>query len=87
MTQSETESFSLLYPVVDYFNHRFGEKVAWNMDEGALSLVLVSGVKAGVQVFNNYAPKGNEERMHPNELVSYVFLILSSAYGLRLLCR
>ena len=61
MAQSEGESFSLLYPVIDYFNHRFGEKVAWNMEKGDFSLVLASGVEAGEQIFNNYAPKGNEE--------------------------
>lgn len=62
MNQSERESFSLLYPVIDYFNHRFGEKVVWNMEKGDFSLVLTTASQSGNQIFNNYAPKGNEER-------------------------
>jgi hypothetical protein len=74
VTQGESEPFSLLYPVIDYFNHRFGEKVSWNMDKGDFSLVLESDVDAGTQIFNNYAPKGNEECMYPMKSMIYLFL-------------
>jgi hypothetical protein len=73
MTQGENEPFSLLYPVIDYFNHRFGEKVSWNMDKGDFSLVLASDVDAGSQVFNNYAPKGNEERKLASKFMIPIF--------------
>ncbi|KAF2431708.1 SET domain-containing protein [Tothia fuscella] len=56
-----SESFSLLYPVLDSFNHKFGAKVTWNMDHGNFALRLTEPVKVGVEVFNNYAPKGNQE--------------------------
>ncbi|KAF2674282.1 SET domain-containing protein [Microthyrium microscopicum] len=60
-TQNADESFPLLYPVIDIFNHRFGEKVFWNMEKGTFRLELPEGAPTGEQVFNNYAPKGNEE--------------------------
>lgn len=61
MTTSNKDPFPILYPVIDCFNHRFGEKVSWNIDHGTFSLVLAESVANGRQVFNNYAPKSNEE--------------------------
>lgn len=59
---AETESFALLYPVLDLFNHRFGAKVFWNVNHGDFEISTTDPVKAGNEVFNNYAPKGNQER-------------------------
>jgi hypothetical protein len=59
---SDTESFALLYPVVDSFNHRFGAKVIWNMEQGNFGFSLTESIKKNKEVYNNYAPKGNEER-------------------------
>jgi hypothetical protein len=58
---ASTEPFALLYPVIDSFNHRFGAKVLWKMDEGNFELNTAEPATSGEQVFNNYAPKGNEE--------------------------
>jgi hypothetical protein len=49
--------------MLDSFNHKFGAKVLWNMDKGDFELSTIEPSKAGEEVFNNYAPKGNEERM------------------------
>jgi len=54
--------FSLLYPIVDIFNHVFGAKVVWHLGNGDFTLAITESVKKGDQIFNNYAPKGNEER-------------------------
>jgi hypothetical protein len=72
MTKAEGDSFSLLYPVIDYFNHRFGERVVWNLEKGDFSLVLTKGASVGEQVYNNYAPKGNEERQSVNFLLGFI---------------
>lgn len=61
---SGKESFALLYPMIDSFNHKFGAKVLWNMDKGDFELSTIEPAKAGQEVFNNYAPKGNEELLN-----------------------
>ena len=61
VTPGMTEEFSLLYPVIDIFNHRFGAKVVWDFDKGDFTLAITESARKGDQVFNNYAPKGNEE--------------------------
>jgi hypothetical protein len=66
MMPSEEDSFALLYPLIDSFNHRFGAEVVWNMGEGNFALGLTQDVKKGEEVYNNYAPKGNEERKYNN---------------------
>jgi len=62
MNTEEQGEYSLLYPVIDIFNHRFGAKVLWDMNDGNFVLSITEGARNGEQVFNNYAPKGNEER-------------------------
>ncbi len=66
LTSSET--FPILYPVIDIFNHVVASKVSWIISEntplqpgGSFSLILNTAIPKGAQVFNNYAPKGNEE--------------------------
>jgi hypothetical protein len=61
VTPDVTEEFSLLYPVIDIFNHRFGAKVVWDLDKGDFTLAITESARKGEQIFNNYAPKGNEE--------------------------
>jgi hypothetical protein len=61
MMPSEPDNFALLYPLVDSFNHRFGSKVIWDMSEGNFALNITQPANKGEEVFNNYAPKGNEE--------------------------
>jgi len=62
LPQETGEPFPLLYPVIDIFNHRTGAKVVWDFQGGNYSLGLTEGIAEGEQIFNNYAPKGNEER-------------------------
>jgi hypothetical protein len=57
----DKDQYPILYPVMDHFNHRFSEKVIWSTGDGNFGLILASEVGVGDQVFNNYAPKGNEE--------------------------
>jgi hypothetical protein len=85
MTKSKDESFPLLYPVIDYFNHRFGAKVVWNMEKGDFFLTLEEPVKSGEQIFNNYAPKGNEECAYDHPLMCDPADFSISAHGIRLL--
>lgn len=61
---SGKESFALLYPVLDSFNHKFGAKVLWNMDKGDFELSTTETTMKGEEVYNNYAPKGNEELLN-----------------------
>ncbi|KAF1991816.1 SET domain-containing protein [Aulographum hederae CBS 113979] len=58
---STDATFSILYPVIDLFNHRTGAKVVWDFSNGNFSLGLTEAYATGDQIFNNYAPKGNEE--------------------------
>jgi hypothetical protein len=60
---SGQQDFPVLCPVLDIFNHNSSAKVKWQFQGGMFSLLLEQMVQAGQQVFNMYAPKGNEERM------------------------
>lgn len=61
----EHGTFDILYPVLDVFNHEFAAKVGWLFDDGTFSLSVRGKVPSGQQIYNNYAPKGNEERTYP----------------------
>ena len=56
------EPFPILWPVVDIGNHRPMEKVEWGVNDEAFCLRILTSVPKGEQIYNNYAPKGNEER-------------------------
>ncbi|KAL8639288.1 MAG: hypothetical protein Q9226_008885 [Calogaya cf. arnoldii] len=61
LLMSNNDSFPLLYPVIDIFNHRFDAKVEWQLDAGNFGLCLTERTEQGQQIFNDYARKGNEE--------------------------
>jgi hypothetical protein len=61
-TASSSGSFPLLYPMIDMFNHHFRAKVEWQLNGGTFSLCLEEKIEQMQQIFNNYGPKGNEER-------------------------
>ncbi|ORX33849.1 putative cytoplasm protein [Kockovaella imperatae] len=75
---TEDESYPMLLPGVDIFNHARGQPVTWLSTsipsaEGSCPSVVVldrGGIREGVQVFNNYGPKSNEEF-----LFSYGFVL------------
>jgi hypothetical protein len=50
--------------VLDSFNHKFGAKVLWDMDKGDFKLSTTEPTEASEELFNNYAPKGNEELLN-----------------------
>lgn len=54
----------ILFPVVDILNHSVSAKVEWDFKPGAsFSLKLLEGesFQPGQELFNNYAPKQNDE--------------------------
>ncbi|ODV85442.1 hypothetical protein CANARDRAFT_7556 [[Candida] arabinofermentans NRRL YB-2248] len=59
---SDNQSVMLL-PVVDLLNHKAGAKVSWlgNKDSFELQIDEDPYGEAGLEIFNNYGPKGNEE--------------------------
>jgi hypothetical protein len=59
---NQGQTFSLLYPTLDSLNHKVGARASWFFNDGSFSLSIEESVEKGEQVYNNYAPKGNEER-------------------------
>lgn len=60
-SENADDSFPILYPVLDIFNHRLGTKVRWQFHNGDFSLRLEEKFEQKQQLFNNYSPKGNED--------------------------
>nr|OQO17909.1 hypothetical protein B0A51_15794 [Rachicladosporium sp. CCFEE 5018] len=58
---ADDRNFSILFPVIDSANHTVDSKVDWTFDPGRFSLATVDSIQAGVEVNNNYGPKGNDE--------------------------
>ncbi|TPX62981.1 hypothetical protein PhCBS80983_g00134 [Powellomyces hirtus] len=60
-----------LYPVLDMLNHQRGKRIEWRIEEGvAVTFITLEDVVAGIEVFNNYGAKGNE-----NLLGNYGFVL------------
>jgi len=60
----DRETVPLLFPVVDILNHSVSAKVEWDFQpRTSFSLKLLEGdtVTDGQELFNNYAPKQNDE--------------------------
>lgn len=58
------ETIPLLFPVVDILNHSVSAKVEWDFQPHtsfALNCLEAEGFEAGQEIFNNYAPKQNDE--------------------------
>lgn len=66
--------YPVLFPLVDIANHSPSAKVEWFADaKSEIKTVSIKNdveIKAGDQIFNNYAPKGNSEL-----LLGYGFMI------------
>lgn len=70
-TAEEEESHPALLPGIDLFNHARGQPIVWLSSElqpsssvnriPSVSLVSTTDTPSGVQLFNNYGPKPNEE--------------------------
>lgn len=56
------EDVAALFPLVDILNHRPLTKITWAPTLSTFSLVAGEDIPTGVEIFNNYGPKSNEER-------------------------
>ncbi|KAJ3046399.1 hypothetical protein HK097_000891, partial [Rhizophlyctis rosea] len=63
-----------MYPALDLINHRRGERVEWQIKEtgenAGVAFIALDDVQEGVEIFNNYGAKGNE-----NLLGNYGFVL------------
>ncbi|KAJ6198665.1 hypothetical protein J3E72DRAFT_238787 [Bipolaris maydis] len=58
------ETIPMLFPVIDILNHSVTAKVEWDFEPHrsfALKCLQADSVKPGEELFNNYAPKQNDE--------------------------
>ncbi|KAL1594438.1 hypothetical protein SLS60_010198 [Paraconiothyrium brasiliense] len=58
------ETFPILFPVVDILNHSPTAKVEWDfhpLEDFTLKILSHGEVRPGDEVYNNYAPKQNDE--------------------------
>ncbi|KAL1916423.1 uncharacterized protein VTP21DRAFT_5614 [Calcarisporiella thermophila] len=51
----------MMVPLLDMFNHNFGQKIIWQGRDGNVEFISNDTIKAGEQVYNNYGGKSNEE--------------------------
>ena len=56
----------VVFPLLDALNHRPRARITWVPGADALSFATVDATPAGVEIFNNYGAKGNEERTPPS---------------------
>ncbi|WWC66594.1 uncharacterized protein I206_100497 [Kwoniella pini CBS 10737] len=77
--KKDEESQPVLLPGLDLFNHSRGQPILWlssnkthrtGKDTSSISLVSTEITEKGVQLYNNYGPKSNEEL-----LLGYGFVI------------
>eukprot|EP00930_Biecheleria_cincta_P070289 TRINITY_DN57930_c0_g1_i1.p1 TRINITY_DN57930_c0_g1~~TRINITY_DN57930_c0_g1_i1.p1 ORF type:complete len:498 (+),score=116.82 TRINITY_DN57930_c0_g1_i1:105-1598(+) len=63
--EEESDGEGAVIPFFDLFNHRDGAQVEWKANSQSVSFVSRAScdIEAGVQVFNNYGEKSNEDLM------------------------
>lgn len=52
---------AILLPIIDLLNHENSSNVEWRYQGNVFSLLNLDSIEEGVEVFNNYGAKGNEE--------------------------
>ncbi|ORY13089.1 hypothetical protein BCR34DRAFT_600206 [Clohesyomyces aquaticus] len=58
----EIENNPILFPIVDFCNHRADAKVSWDfVEQSAFHLNVLGEFEAGEEIYNNYDPKSNEQ--------------------------
>ncbi|KAJ4295347.1 hypothetical protein N0V90_007358 [Kalmusia sp. IMI 367209] len=60
----DEETFPILFPVVDILNHSPTANVEWDfhpLQDFTLKVLGYDGIRPGDELFNNYAPKQNDE--------------------------
>ncbi|KAI4260494.1 MAG: hypothetical protein L6R42_004024 [Xanthoria sp. 1 TBL-2021] len=60
---SEQDGSPVLLPGLDLLNHSPAARVTWQWTEDACNILSDQQLSIGTEVFNNYAPKSNEELM------------------------
>jgi len=60
-TSATDLDFPVLFPVQDLPNHSHDARVDWSFDPGRFSITVTDPIEEGVEVFNNYGTKGNDE--------------------------
>ncbi|KAL8777928.1 MAG: hypothetical protein Q9213_007641 [Squamulea squamosa] len=65
------DSSPVLLPGLDLLNHDPAAKVTWQWTEKACSIVTDEELRGGTEIFNNYAPKSNEECKEPSATCTY----------------
>lgn len=71
-SENENSPFSILYPVLDIFNHHLGTRVGWQFHNGDFNLHLEERVEQMLQIFNNYLPKGNKDRKNTRNKIHVI---------------
>lgn len=71
----EDDDFPVLFPGLDAANHSHEVRVDWTFNPGHFSIRINNEIPPGVEVFNNYGPKGNGEL-----LIGYGFCIPNNPY-------
>jgi hypothetical protein len=93
---SEDDDAPALFPLIDSLNHYPITKITWQTGDSALSIVSGGELASGAEVYNNYGPKPNGERMfsisrptsdtYPSlVLMGYGFALLSNPFDAVLL--
>lgn len=67
--------FPVLFPGLDVANHSHEAKAEWTFERQAFNFTINEHVDPGVEIYNNYGPKGNDEL-----LVGYGFCIPNNPY-------
>eukprot|EP00466_Bigelowiella_natans_P004193 jgi/Bigna1/129526/aug1.9_g4234 len=59
-----------MLPFLDIGNHRYGQKITWQVDGGFVKFLAGDDIEAGHEIYNNYGAKSNESL-----LMSYGFVV------------
>lgn len=59
-----SDTCPVLLPVFDLANHDPSAKVEWCWASTHCTLAVEEEIGSGKEIFNNYGPKGNEERKY-----------------------
>ncbi|ODV92456.1 hypothetical protein CANCADRAFT_87007 [Tortispora caseinolytica NRRL Y-17796] len=74
--RDHSESYPVLLPLLDIFNHAEKIRITWKCLPGSICLVPESDIPEDKEIFNNYGAKSNEEF-----LMGYGFVIPANAYS------
>lgn len=76
MSHASASDFPVLFPGLDIGNHSNDAKIDYHFDAGRFEITTNTATPAGVEVFNNYGPKGSDEL-----LLGYGFCIADNPHS------